>query len=860
MRTAPALAPLRSETGARALRIGGTLLVVAIAGLVLHHLSREVPLREVRDDLANLDAATLARAALTTAIGYLGMALYDVLAIATVARGRVPRRIAAVTGAAGYALSNVLGFAYLTGSALRFRVYGRFGLNWAQIAAVVTLSFASLWIGVATLTGGLMIAHPAGLLTALRLPGWLDTALGTALLLAVAALLFWLSARPRTLRAAGRSLPLPSGLTALAQIGAAVLDVAGAALTLYVLLPADAAGAFPQFFVLFVAATVLGILSQSPGGLGVFEAAMLTALGAAGRADVLAALAAYRLVYFGLPFLLTLLGAAALYGFSRRHAAGRIGRIAFQVLEPLVPSLMAALILASGAILTISGGLPEDIHRLALLRGLLPLAFVEVSHLAASVTGLLLIIVARGLYRKRRTAWLAAIVLLLVGFIAELTKGFDWEVAASLALLTLLLWSFRAAFYRQSVQSLWRLTPGWILAAAGVLAVAVWIGLLAHTHVPYSNELWWKFTWAGDAPRFLRALLALGIVFVAVVINSLVTAGGAALPPEPIPEAVRTLVAAAPSAEANIALTGDKRFLLAPGNTAYLAYADTGGTLVAKGDPVGDPRAGEALLWRLRELGDGMGRRVAFYAVSPAYLPTYLDMGLSLLKIGEIARVDLSAFSLDGPARKDFRYARGRATREGMTFEVLPAAAVPTLYPELEAVSDDWLALKHGEEKGFALGAMSLPYLSNFDVAVLRQGPVGPVLAFANLFQSGGRAELSIDLMRHTGGAPGYVMDALFAEIMLWGKAQGFAWFSLGAAPLAGMAEHRLSTVWNRLANFIYEHGEHFYNFEGLRAFKQKFDPVWSPNYLAAPSGIQGPRVLFEINTLISGGLRGLVT
>ena len=85
------------------------------------------------------------------------------------------------------------------------------------------------------------------------------------------------------------------------------------------------------------------------------------------------------------------------------------------------------------------------------------------------------------------------------------------------------------------------------------------------------------------------------------------------------------------------------------------------------------------------------------------------------------------------------------------------------------------------------------------------------------------------------------------------------AWFSLGAAPFSGIDNHQLSPLWNRIGGFVYEHGEHFYNFEGLRAFKQKFDPEWSPNYLACPGGLAAPRILYEVNVLISGGLRGLI-
>ncbi|OZA01584.1 MAG: hypothetical protein B7Y02_17530 [Rhodobacterales bacterium 17-64-5] len=327
----------------------------------------------------------------------------------------------------------------------------------------------------------------------------------------------------------------------------------------------------------------------------------------------------------------------------------------------------------------------------------------------------------------------------------------------------------------------------------------------------------------------------------------------------PVPEAVETLLADCPAAEAQIALSGDKLFLLAPENRAFIAYADTGRTFVAKGDPVGDPQAARQLIWDLRELADKAGRRCAFYGVTQTYLPTYLDLGLSILKIGEVARVDLHNFTLEGSARRDFRQAVNTALREGYTFEIIRKADVPAAFPALKSVSDAWLAARKGSEKGFSLGACTLDYLSYFDHAVLRHGQGGPIVAFATLLQGATHAEVSLDLMRHASTGPKYAMDALFGHIMLWAKASGFRWFSLGAAPLSGLENRRLASMWNRIGGVVYDHGEQFYHFEGLRTFKQKFDPIWTPEYLACPGGLAVPQVLFEVNGLISGGVKGLI-
>nr|WP_281969066.1 phosphatidylglycerol lysyltransferase domain-containing protein [Roseovarius nanhaiticus] len=262
-------------------------------------------------------------------------------------------------------------------------------------------------------------------------------------------------------------------------------------------------------------------------------------------------------------------------------------------------------------------------------------------------------------------------------------------------------------------------------------------------------------------------------------------------------------------------------------------------------------------MWRLRELADTRGRRCAFYSVSPTYLPTYLDLGLSILKIGEVARVDLQGFSLEGAKRKGLRQARNRAARDGFVFEVIPAEKLAGCMHALRAISDAWLESKQGEEKAFSLGAFDEAYIANFDTAILKS-PTGEIIAFANLFLGANKHELSLDLMRYRPDGPGFAMDALFAELMLWGASEKYQWFSLGAAPFSGIESRQLAPIWNRIGSFVFEHGEHFYNFEGLRAFKEKFEPEWTSNYLACPGGLAGPQILYEINVLISGGLRGL--
>jgi phosphatidylglycerol lysyltransferase len=219
--------------------------------------------------------------------------------------------------------------------------------------------------------------------------------------------------------------------------------------------------------------------------------------------------------------------------------------------------------------------------------------------------------------------------------------------------------------------------------------------------------------------------------------------------------------------------------------------------------------------------------------------------------------VPLADFSLEGGARADLRQAHRRAQRDGASFEVVPAERVTDLLPRLQPISDAWLASKSTAEKRFSVGAFSPQYLSQFPLALVRAA--GAAVAFANLWTTDTRAELSVDLMRFDPQAPRSAMDFLFVELMLWGQREGYRWFNLGMAPLSGLESHPLAPAWHRVGNFVFRHGEHFYNFEGLRRYKAKFDPVWEPRYLVARGGIALPRVLVEISVLIAGGMKELI-
>jgi phosphatidylglycerol lysyltransferase len=278
---------------------------------------------------------------------------------------------------------------------------------------------------------------------------------------------------------------------------------------------------------------------------------------------------------------------------------------------------------------------------------------------------------------------------------------------------------------------------------------------------------------------------------------------------------------------------------------------------IALSDPIGESSAFKALLRQFHEQADRHGAKPVFYKVGTEMLPYYLDLGLSLYKLGEEARVSLSSFTLQGKQHDKQRGRRNKFTKLGYRFEILTGQSIEQAMPCLRRISDAWMTSKQAREKGFSLGFFDENYLRHTDVAVIKD-EAGIIKAFANLWLTANREEIAVDLMRYDPDTEKGIMDFLFAELMLWGKAENYRYFSMGLAPLAGLEQFPLAPLWHKIGATLFDLGDQFYNFKGLHEYKAKYTPSWEPRYLATPGGFSTPFVMIVITCLISGGWQGV--
>jgi phosphatidylglycerol lysyltransferase len=823
------------------------LFIAAI--FVLHKELKDYHYQDILSHLQQIPKRYLFLAIILTLCDYSILTCYDRLALSYLKRN-IPYPRVAMASFISYVFSHNMTF--IGGSAVRYRLYSALSVPIYDIAKLVIFNSLTFWLGVLSLGGITFIASPPATPGAVTIPAAVLRGTGVIFLSIVAAYLALVRFHRGPLKIASWTLPLPTAAIAVMQILIAALDLFTASWILFALLPTNTLTYF-SFLGIYLFAIVAGLLSYIPGGLGVFDTIILLSLKTTmSPPAIIGALVLYRMIYYLVPFGLATLLLGIYEAVSRREVLKTLSLLIGKSMTLIAPQLLTLALTIAGMILLFSGALPSVHGRMRILRDFLPLPAIEMSHFFGSLAGAAMLMLARAVQRRINAAYPIAIILLSCGILFCLTKGLDYEEAGVLFLILLIFIPCRRQFYRKAALLSQCFTPGWYVLIFAILFCSVWLGFFAFKHIEYRNQLWWQFAFHSDAPRFLRAAGGATILIGILATASLFKPSGRLTQTQasPAKETIQNIVKACPNTYAHLALLGDKHFLINSSQSAFLMYAIQGKSCVVMGDPIGPKSEWNTLLWNFRDLCDKHGHWPVFYEVDNRYLDHYIDLGMSFLKLGEEARIPLEEFALDGPQRRDLRYTHRKAQKEGISFDIIPAENVTDdIMSQMKIISDAWLSQKHGTEKGFSLGWFTPAYLKQCPVAVIRRG--FEMIAFANLWDGANYYELSVDLMRFDPSGPYGLMDFLFIELMLWGKTQGYQYFNLGMAPLSGLDNHPLAPLWHKVGLFLFRHGEHFYNFQGLRKYKEKFLPNWSPKYLACPRSLIVPRVLTDLTLLI---------
>ncbi|MET0868491.1 MAG: lysylphosphatidylglycerol synthase domain-containing protein [Pseudorhodoplanes sp.] len=289
-------------------RIGFALSVVIIftAAIVLYRMLRTIDVNELFVALKAIDLRDVILAALFVTAGYFTLTFYDLFALRTIGRNDVSYPTAALAGFTSYSIGHNIGASAVTGGAVRYRVYSAHGVSALEVAKICFVAGLTFWLGNATVLGLGIFYAPEAASAIDQLPPWLNRILGGFVILALVAYVAWVWVRPRVIGRSNWQVTLPGGPLTLLQIAIGIVDLACCAAAMYLLLPDEPHIGFITLSVIFVSATLLGFASHSPGGLGVFDAAMLVALWQFDREDLLAGLLLFRLLYYIIPFAIAL--------------------------------------------------------------------------------------------------------------------------------------------------------------------------------------------------------------------------------------------------------------------------------------------------------------------------------------------------------------------------------------------------------------------------------------------------------------------------------------------------------------------------------------------------------------------------
>ncbi len=817
-------------------------LVIAFVLAVSWRPLREIHPTEVRTALRLLDSSWLALAALATAANIAVMGLYDVLAFAHT-RSKWSERWR--YGAVAFAWSNFVTLGPLAGPAIRFWLYRPSVDRSADIeGGVVNIASAFISGLVGWTLAALLVPH-------VREAPWaiLLAALAFLLTLGVAFAARFAIDRIERFAATAATGTGPIGLACIGWLDWLLAALAFVACTQSAHVDIPVIGAVRSFFI----GQVIGLVSMVPGGFGGADAFWIAHLPIDASVPLTVAHSAasaidltYRLIYYAVPWA----GASLLILTWVTHRTPRRIELARRVIAGMVG--------ASGGLMLLSVATPALHNRLRLLEQVVPLPLVEAGTLSAAVTGVLLLVLARGLAKGYRAALRATVIILIVAAMSAILKGFDYEEAIILSSVALLAVAQAPLFSRPSHGD-W--LEGRDLGVAFVALIVFFVfGVFAHRVSATTMERLSHVGYRLEATRFLRTGISLAVAVAAVALYVILRVPVRFRRPsgDVVERALQLNSEIGTSTTPMMVANGDKEVFF-DGDRGFCLYRSAGPYVVVFSDPVVRNAADRSgFLNALFAFAGELDRRPVFYQISTDWIPPLHDRGYAFFKLGEEGQLPLSRVTLDGPGGKLYRQIVRRGERDGVRFRVLAPFEVRQVLPQLREISDDWLRAKQVRERQFSIGFFDDPYVLQFPAAVAEDAN-GRIVAFANLLPGPKREELSVDLMRYRSDAP-KVMDFLFVSLFFYGKEKGYKRFNLGMAPLASVGEIAGAHTRERLANLLFQHGEHWYNFQGLRQFKEKFEPDWVPRYMAYQNAWEWPVAIGYVSALIARGWSSVLT
>ncbi|XCB30020.1 bifunctional lysylphosphatidylglycerol flippase/synthetase MprF [Arcanobacterium hippocoleae] len=595
-------------------------------------------------------------------------------------------------------------------------------------------------------------------------------------------------------------------------------------------------------FALFVYSfsTIIGLLSMLPAGIGAFDVTVISMLSAAGSdpSHLVLGILLFRVAYYLVPWLLAILLSTNEFFTNRNSLTGIYNR------RNVFHSFLWIGTCFCGTVLVVSALTPEIVVRVLRINAIIPHSIQRASSLTTLSIGIALLVLSIGIRARVARIYSVCVSLLITGAISVMLSGLNYEEAILLSVFAVLLILARDSFHAEPFKP----TPI-RLVISGLLVIVLPISIVLIREFGFnSNTIYHRISTSGNLANTVAINTAISLVIVFMLMFAKSKKLSFETPNEAqINRFADFLLHHQGSSYSYLFALGDKQVFYNQQETVAFLYRPHKGSMLVLGDPIGETEDFADGFAELIQFAIAHDMKIAFYQVSAKYLENLVEHGMRFIKVGEDASIQLDAYSNVGNSGKIYRRMRNRMVQNGTHFEIIYPPFDSQTIQQLREVSDSWLGSR--EEMGFSLGFFCAEYLS--------AGPIGVVKSkdriegFANIvFIDSNR--VSFDLMRFRPDSPGGTMDGIMVSLIEWAKALGFKQLNIGMAPLSNVGRQKYSHGTEKVVKYVHDFGNQIYNFRGIRAYKEKFKPVWESRYLVYPATRCLPAVLFALLEIIN--------
>lgn len=530
----------------------------------------------------------------------------------------------------------------------------------------------------------------------------------------------------------------------------------------------------------------------------------------------------------------------------------------YGIFSNLTNFILFVLILLSGLFLIVSALYPPLLDRFRMVSQVLPELLLKSSHKISFLIGLMLIMISKEIFFKVKRSYYITIALLILGGIFTFIKGLNYEEAIALLVVSIILRLSRKSFYRKSIPIK---LSNYTITSVIVIALTIFLIGYARTFIHnnlishlYIHDYYWRifqfkrYDLLADATTY--GVFILFLIFLYVTREKIEN--------DPIysekvdMNKVKEFLTKTTSGNSLTHLTylGDKKVYWALNGEAMIPYTKFNDKIVVLSDPVVPRERLSDCIQEFQSYLDIYGYKASFLQVAEENLSIYHDNGYYFFKLGEEAVVNLETFNLVGSKMSSFRNILRRFEKDGYSFKIINPPYTKEFLEKLKNISDEWLGGR--KEKSFSIGWFNEAYLKKAPIAILKYNNTDEIIAFVSLMYCYDGKSIAIDLMRFRKKVPNSTMEFLFLNIILYFQEKGYKRFNLGEAPLSSVGLTPGSHLLEKFARLIYNYGQVFYSFSGLRRFKQKFKPEWEAKYLAYSSFLSLPDILIDTSVMTS--------